>query len=533
MIRLQYLILSTLAIIATLSTFPFVLSYEYPTGMNQPAGDFIVPTWIKNNAGWWSDGQIDDNSFVSGLQWLISNDIITLPPTDQGTNDGENVIPNWVKNTAGWWADDKIYDITFVSAIKYLVGEGIIIIEQEIEESAEASVEEPVEIKEFSMIVNPGGCDSCLSWAHVGDKYHFQIMIFDGSGPIDEVAITADIFSKSGVLRHDFGTVTTEDGIYTNSITIPNMDWFGENILSITGEYDGIEKTIEKEFTVFASKNSNNAGVTVRSIGSCGITSAASVNSNGQSETQTHGFAFSSDGQRMFVIGSTTDRIWEYDLSVNGAYCISDLSTNLITTFSKDGTPSDITFSPNGNQMFVLGQVNNTVYEYALSERWLANSTASYLQSFNIANEETTAHGLTFSNNGKKMFIVGAQTGEVNEYKLTNKFDVSSASFVQVLDISSTDNAPTGITFNPNGKKMFVTGNQNDSVYEYELTNKFDVASASLITTLDVSSEDNTPRDIFFSSNGEVMYILGKQGGDITVYQLSEPFDLRSASVVS
>ena len=38
-----------------------------------------VPDWIKNNAGWWADGQIDDSSFVAGLQWLISNGIIKIP----------------------------------------------------------------------------------------------------------------------------------------------------------------------------------------------------------------------------------------------------------------------------------------------------------------------------------------------------------------------------------------------------------------------------------------------------------------------
>ena len=37
-----------------------------------------IPGWIKNNAGWWADGQIDDNAFVSGLQWLISNGIMIL-----------------------------------------------------------------------------------------------------------------------------------------------------------------------------------------------------------------------------------------------------------------------------------------------------------------------------------------------------------------------------------------------------------------------------------------------------------------------
>ena len=37
-----------------------------------------IPDWIKNNAGWWADGQIDDNAFVSGIQWLISNGIMTI-----------------------------------------------------------------------------------------------------------------------------------------------------------------------------------------------------------------------------------------------------------------------------------------------------------------------------------------------------------------------------------------------------------------------------------------------------------------------
>ena len=37
-----------------------------------------VPDWVKNNAGWWAAGQIDDNTFVSGIQWLISNGIMKI-----------------------------------------------------------------------------------------------------------------------------------------------------------------------------------------------------------------------------------------------------------------------------------------------------------------------------------------------------------------------------------------------------------------------------------------------------------------------
>ena len=46
--------------------------------INVGQAETSIPSWIKNNAGWWADGQIDDGSFVSGLQWLISNGIMKI-----------------------------------------------------------------------------------------------------------------------------------------------------------------------------------------------------------------------------------------------------------------------------------------------------------------------------------------------------------------------------------------------------------------------------------------------------------------------
>ena len=36
-----------------------------------------LPTWIKNNAGWWADGSIDDETFIQGIEYLVKNSIIT------------------------------------------------------------------------------------------------------------------------------------------------------------------------------------------------------------------------------------------------------------------------------------------------------------------------------------------------------------------------------------------------------------------------------------------------------------------------
>ena len=37
-----------------------------------------IPVWIKNNAGWWADGSIDDSSFVQGIQFLVQEGFMKI-----------------------------------------------------------------------------------------------------------------------------------------------------------------------------------------------------------------------------------------------------------------------------------------------------------------------------------------------------------------------------------------------------------------------------------------------------------------------
>ena len=93
---------------------------------SDPTSSNVIPTWLKNNAGWWRDGHIDNDTFVQGIQFLINEKIVQIPPTSQGSGGSE--IPNWVKNNAGWWADGQISDDDFIQGINHLVNLGVIII---------------------------------------------------------------------------------------------------------------------------------------------------------------------------------------------------------------------------------------------------------------------------------------------------------------------------------------------------------------------------------------------------------------------
>jgi peptidoglycan/xylan/chitin deacetylase (PgdA/CDA1 family) len=85
----------------------------------------LLPEWIKNNAGWWADGQIDDKTFVQGIEYLVKEKIIRVSEKSQ-TQTNTKSVPEWIKNNAGWWADGQIDDKTFVQGIEYLVKNRII-----------------------------------------------------------------------------------------------------------------------------------------------------------------------------------------------------------------------------------------------------------------------------------------------------------------------------------------------------------------------------------------------------------------------
>lgn len=85
-----------------------------------------IPDWIRNNAKWWSQDQINDNTFIQGIQYLIKEEIMKIPETQKGTGSSSDEIPSWIKNNAGWWSDGLISEDEFLKGIEFLVKEGII-----------------------------------------------------------------------------------------------------------------------------------------------------------------------------------------------------------------------------------------------------------------------------------------------------------------------------------------------------------------------------------------------------------------------
>jgi hypothetical protein len=67
-----------------------------------------IPNWIKNNAKFWSDGEIGDSDFVKGIQYLLEQGIVKVSPSPGGNLQNSNHIPAWIKNNAKWWSEGQI-----------------------------------------------------------------------------------------------------------------------------------------------------------------------------------------------------------------------------------------------------------------------------------------------------------------------------------------------------------------------------------------------------------------------------------------
>tara|TARA_Y100000310_G_C20478550_1_gene713602 strand:+ start:214 stop:792 length:579 start_codon:yes stop_codon:yes gene_type:complete len=53
-------------------------SQELTTAAPDTESIDVIPGWIKNSAGWWAGGQIDDSSYLLGIQYLVQFGIIKV-----------------------------------------------------------------------------------------------------------------------------------------------------------------------------------------------------------------------------------------------------------------------------------------------------------------------------------------------------------------------------------------------------------------------------------------------------------------------
>ena len=349
-------------------------------------------------------------------------------------------------------------------------------------------------------------------------------------------------------LSGTYGTLTMNaNGSYTYVSTANSVSGTVTDVFNYTLSDGTATDTATLTITIYNSNDpvaANNTGV-INEDATLSVSDGASANSIttaaasysssdaksiSDQETAPAGLIFSHDGTKMFHGGNDNDDIHEYTLST--AWDVSTASyvdAFSIASQDSENEPFGLTFNNDGTKMYVAGADNDVIYQYTLSTAYDVSTSTYANKSLDVSDETSRPCGIRFNNDGTKLFVTDFETDYINEYALSTAYDVSTASYSgdsERFSVGSQATKPRDVQFNLDGTKMFVVDGTGDDINEYTLSTGFDVSTAAFVDSFSVSSQDGNPFSMTFSNDGTKMFMMGYNSDKVHEYSLVSPYNL-------
>ena len=230
-----------------------------------------------------------------------------------------------------------------------------------------------------------------------------------------------------------------------------------------------------------------------------------------------NGLYFKHDGTKMYVIGNTDSEINEYTLSTPWSPSTASFSESFDLS-SQLTTPKGIYIKPDGKSFWVIGNTSDKVFEYSLSTAWDI-STASYAnRSYNVSTElsQTSPQDIFFKYDGTVMYIIGQTADRIYQINLSTAWDISTASYpgdseghLLIGSAQNGDTSPKGMSISPDGTLIYWVGTQNDNIYVWRCSTPWDITTASRVEKYETYIGSANPTAIYFKSEEELFVISG------------------------
>ncbi len=237
-----------------------------------------------------------------------------------------------------------------------------------------------------------------------------------------------------------------------------------------------------------------------------------------------HGIAFNGDGTKMFISGSSQNKVLEFDLTVGFDISTAAKNSNECAHSDEDEDVIGLKLSSDGTKMFLVGSDSEAegIEEYKLDTAYDVSSCDFVTTHFE---GEMDIRDIAFNNSGTKLFIYdGTGNDFIKKYSLTSSFNISNATFEQQSTgtssktFSQLEGNPQGLAFSSDGSKMYITGHGKDKVQEFNLGTPFDLSNVTKKGGYKVSDDGvEQVSGIAFSSDGLKMFVLDFKTGNKTV----------------
>ena len=198
---------------------------------------------------------------------------------------------------------------------------------------------------------------------------------------------------------------------------------------------------------------------------------------------------------------------------------------------SQETSPSGIRFNNDGTKMYVVGYNGDEINQYSLSTAYDLSTASFDSVTFSVASQSTVPMDMVFNNDGTKFFVL-EYTGAIYQYSCSTAYDMSTASYDSLsANISGQSTQNLGFIINNDGTKIFTVEAVNDVIRQYSLSTAFTINTLSYDSvSFAISGQDTNPRAIASNNDGTIIYVVGNATDAAYEYSLTTGFNLSTAS---
>lgn len=217
-------------------------------------------------------------------------------------------------------------------------------------------------------------------------------------------------------------------------------------------------------------------------------TANLSITAQGGSPTDIY---ISPGGNYMYTSEFANDRINQYTFATPWSIATASLTRYYAIPSSFTSTEplvNGLTFKPDGTSFYIVGSTSDTIVQFDLSVAWDVSTASPAEKSFNISAQEANATSIRITEDGTRFILIGTTGDRLYQYNLSTPWDISTAAYVASSSTWSTlghaETTATGIYLKPTGDRLYVTGSTLDTVAQYTVANAgvVPLSNATIIT---------------------------------------------------
>jgi hypothetical protein len=242
------------------------------------------------------------------------------------------------------------------------------------------------------------------------------------------------------------------------------------------------------------------------------------------------GIFANTSGTRLYVSDQTPELVYQIELSE--AWNLATATTTTSYNISAQETAVvDLAFRvPEGNVMYVLGDTGNDITWYDLSTPWDV-TTATFTTNSNTVSgaiQTTSPSGMYFKPDGTKLWV--CSTSIIWQFTMSTPWDLTAASLTydSISLTPGVDTSLQSLSFSPDGKYMYLVGITNDYIYEFFLPTAWNISGAVFTENRKrirdvkaVYSSEGSVTGIYVAYPNNRMYLVGTQTDDIIEYLIN------------